>query len=145
MGTYIRDLFDLTGQVAIVTGGTRNLGHDAAEALAGHAGVVAVGAQLEITGEQAWTGLVDSTLQRFGRLDIVVNNAGGRTVLIGKPDPNLDAAACFPEDRPLDDGNSFVYSCQNSWMAPHDQFIMRVAGLGPSRLTSSRTRGTGLR
>jgi hypothetical protein len=27
----------------------------------------------------------------------------------------------------LSDGNSFVYSCQNSWMAAHDEFIMRIA------------------
>jgi len=127
MGTHIRDLFDLTGQVAIVTGGNRNLGYDAAEALAeagasvvvtarqleraeaaarqlaDHAGVVAAGAELEITDEGAWKRLVDRTLERFGRLDILINNAGGRTVLIGQPDPALDAAAYFLEDRPLEE------------------------------------------
>lgn len=125
MGTHIRELFDLTGEVAIVTGGSRNLGYDAAEALAeagarvvitardqaraeeaanrlaAQTGVTVVGAQLEVTDEAAWATLVAETVHRFGRLDILVNNAGGRGVVYGEPDPHLDMAAYFLEDRPL--------------------------------------------
>ena len=94
----LRMLFDLTGRVAIVTGGTRGIGRAIAE------GFVAAGAKVVVasrkpeacaeteahlvamggealgvpthTGEiDALRPLVDRTLARFGRLDIVVNNA----------------------------------------------------------------------
>jgi gluconate 5-dehydrogenase len=93
------NLFDLTGQVALVTGGGRGIGKVAAEAL-GHAG-----ARIVITGRrdeflaptvEALTGqgitsakvvadvtqpdditrAVDAALSAFGRIDILVNNAG---------------------------------------------------------------------
>lgn len=123
MGVHIRELFDLSGQVAIVTGGNRNLGYDAAEALAeagarvvvtsregpraeeaaarlaASTGVEAIGRPLEVTDEAAWAALVEETLAHFGRLDILVNNAGGRGVVYGQPDPNLDFAANFLEGR----------------------------------------------
>lgn len=123
MRLHIDQLFDLTGEVAIVTGGRRNLGYDAAEALAeagahvvvtsrdlaraedaarqltADTGVEAGGAQLEVSNEAEWDQLVEETVQRFGRLDILVNNAGGRGVTYGKPDPDLDLAAYFLENR----------------------------------------------
>ena len=125
MRVHVKQLFDLSGQVAIVTGGNRNLGYDAAEALAeagasvvitsrdrGRAeqaaeklaastGAIVLGAVLEVTSEEEWAKLVADTVARFGRLDILVNNAGGRGVVYGEPDPNLDLAAYFLEDRPL--------------------------------------------
>jgi gluconate 5-dehydrogenase len=95
----IRQLFDLSGRVAIVTGGSRGLGQEMAE------GLGEAGAQLMICArrdewlapavkelrEQGHTveGLlcdvakpadvqrvVDQTIQRFGKVDILVNNAG---------------------------------------------------------------------
>jgi NAD(P)-dependent dehydrogenase (short-subunit alcohol dehydrogenase family) len=125
MGVHIRELFDLTDEVAIVTGGSRNLGYDAAEALAeagahvvitardgaraeeaaerlaAQTGRIVVGMPLEVTDEAGWATLVAETMRRFGRLDILVNNAGGRGVVYGEPDPHLDLAAHFLEDRPL--------------------------------------------
>ncbi len=127
MSVHIRTLFDLSGQVAIVTGGNRNLGYDAAEALseagaavvitsrdrqraeeaavrlAAHAGTEVLGKQLEVTDEAEWAALVQETLAHFGRLDILVNNAGGRGVVYGQPDPSLDFAAGFLEGRTLAD------------------------------------------
>jgi NAD(P)-dependent dehydrogenase (short-subunit alcohol dehydrogenase family) len=127
MGTHIRELFDLTGRVAVISGGNRNLGHDAAEALAEagasvvitsrdqqrateaaqglarRTGTKAVGVQLEVTDEAGWAALVDRAANDLGRIDILVNNAGGRGVVYGQPEPGLDMAAYFLEDRPLAD------------------------------------------
>src|SRR5581483_6368219 len=97
----VQQLFDLMGQVAIVTGGARNLGFQIAEALAevGASVVVtarrqeaaaaaakkfeekkvrALGLALEITQEDSWSALVETVVREFGRIDILVNNAGGR-------------------------------------------------------------------
>jgi NAD(P)-dependent dehydrogenase (short-subunit alcohol dehydrogenase family) len=101
-------MFDLTGRVAIVTGGSRGLGRSMALGLAkAGAAVVVASRKLEaceaVVSEITAIGsrglavaarmqepddidrLVDATIRTFGRLDIVVNNAG--TVL----DRSLDA------------------------------------------------------
>ena len=96
----IPQLFDLTDQVALVTGGARNLGYDMALALAEAGADVAItsrtleSAQVsaqriaEKTGRRASSfacdvrlenqviQLVDDVLSEFGRIDILVNNAG---------------------------------------------------------------------
>jgi gluconate 5-dehydrogenase len=99
MSTPVQQLFDLTGQVALVTGGSRGLGLQMAEAL-GEAGAAVMltsrkaadleeaAAHLAGKGIQAlWVAadasqpadvqrVVDETMQRLGRIDILVNNAG---------------------------------------------------------------------
>ncbi len=122
---HVRELFDLTGEVAIVTGGSRNLGYDAAEALA-EAGAsvvvtsrdlarakeaadklatttsaVAIGAQLEVTDEKGWQTLIRDTMRGLGRVDILVNNAGGRDIRIIDNEPDLPLDVAFLEMRPL--------------------------------------------
>jgi NAD(P)-dependent dehydrogenase (short-subunit alcohol dehydrogenase family) len=99
MSTPITKLFDLSGQVALVTGGSRGLGLQMAEAL-GEAGAKIMltsrkaadleeaTADLQAKGIDArWIAadasvpadvqrVVDETMQRMGPIDILVNNAG---------------------------------------------------------------------
>ena len=99
MAKHIRDLFDLTGKTAVVTGGSRGIGKEMAEALA------EAGANLMLCARRAeWldetlaefrskdfrvegkTGdvskpedtqaIVDETVKTFGKVDILINNAG---------------------------------------------------------------------
>jgi gluconate 5-dehydrogenase len=99
MVKHIRDLFDLTGKAAIVTGGSRGLGKEMAEGLA------EAGASLMLCSRRAeWLDetlqefrvknfnvagklcdvskpdeiqtIVDETLKTFGKIDVLVNNAG---------------------------------------------------------------------
>jgi gluconate 5-dehydrogenase len=121
----VQQLFDMTGRVAIVTGGARNLGlqmaqalaevgadivvtarhqsaaADAAAELARSRGVRALGLQLEITDESSWSGLVDSVVAEFGRIDVLVNNAGGRDAKAVEPRPHVPVDVPFLEERPL--------------------------------------------
>lgn len=93
---------DLAGKAAIVTGGTRGLGRAIAAALADAGAKVMVcgrnapddlpaGVEFlaaDIRDPDAAKGLVDAAAERFGRLDIVVNNAGGS--------PAAEAATASP-------------------------------------------------
>ncbi len=93
---------DLTGHVAIVTGGTRGLGRDIAAALAASGALVVICGRNEPAelpqgvsffaadvrdAEQA-KALVEHTAALHGRLDILVNNAGGS--------PQADFATASP-------------------------------------------------
>jgi NAD(P)-dependent dehydrogenase (short-subunit alcohol dehydrogenase family) len=98
--SYPQRLFDLTDRVVLVTGGSRGLGREMAFAAA-HCGAdvviasrkydncVTTAAEIEAhTGRTAlpfavhigrWAeidGLVDAVYERFGRLDVLINNAG---------------------------------------------------------------------
>ena len=101
--------FDLTGQIALVTGAARGLGHAISLAMAAAGADVALGlrdvnadgglsAEIRALGRRALplqmdvmyldqiTRAVDDTVRHFGRLDILVNNAG---VAPGNPVENV--------------------------------------------------------
>lgn len=118
MNKALGSLFDLTGRVAIVTGGSRGLGLQIASALGEYgaslalvarkqaeldaavdhlsrAGCTAVGFSADLGTPEAAAALTERVLERFGRIDILVNNAG-------------KAWGARAEDHSLDDWNTVI-------------------------------------
>jgi len=112
MTKHVRELFDLTGKVAIVTGGSRGLGKEMAEGLAeAGAGVMicarrdkwlnptleefkskgfqVLGKIADVSKPEDVEAVVRETMETFGKVDILINNAG-------------ISWGCMPEDMPLD-------------------------------------------
>jgi len=94
-----KQLFDLTGRVAVVTGGSIGLGRQMAEGLAEmgasvvlcarkeercrqaalelqQLGVKAISLACDVKSQVSVQEMVDATLSQFGQIDILINNAG---------------------------------------------------------------------
>jgi len=155
MGTPIQQLFDLRGQVALVTGGSRGLGLQMAESL-GEAGAKIMltsrkasdleeaAADLAARGIDArWVAadasqpeavqrVVSETLQRLGRIDILVNNAGATW---GAPAEDYPLAA-WDKVMNLNIRSPFLFAqaVARDWMIPQRRGrivnIASIAGLG---------------
>jgi 2-deoxy-D-gluconate 3-dehydrogenase len=102
-------MFDLTGRVAVVTGGNGGIGLGMAKGLAAAGARIAIAARdrakaeaamselagqsafipLDVADETSCRTLIERTTDRFGRLDILVNNAG---TSIRKPPEHYSAA-----------------------------------------------------
>ena len=112
MTKNVIELFDLTGKTAIVTGGSRGIGKEMAEALAEAGanlmlcarraewledtvsefeakGFKAAGKTCDVANPEEVQAVVDETVSKFGSVDILVNNAG-------------ISWGAMPEDMPLD-------------------------------------------
>src|ERR1039457_6040097 len=99
MPMSVKSLFDLTGRTALVTGGSRGLGLQIAQALGemgakmvltarkqgalddavsrlANEGIAASGIAFDLGRTDDVAPLVDETLHRLGHVDILVNNAG---------------------------------------------------------------------
>jgi len=99
MTKNIRELFDLSGRVALVTGGSRGIGREMAEGLAEAGASLMICARREewlkethdefvsrgfdvasvvgdVSNPEDAERIVEETMRRFGKIDILVNNAG---------------------------------------------------------------------
>jgi NAD(P)-dependent dehydrogenase (short-subunit alcohol dehydrogenase family) len=95
MSTSLQKAYDLTGQVALVTGGARGIGHAIASLLAEQGARVVIvdqnpgvgsiasalgndsfGLAIDVRDESKVRAGVESIIQRTGRIDILLNNVG---------------------------------------------------------------------
>jgi NAD(P)-dependent dehydrogenase (short-subunit alcohol dehydrogenase family) len=100
------ELFDLTGRVVVITGGTGLLGQRHAEAVAGAGGIpvladirtdqlgteeetvadrfgsLATVVHVDITDSRSVEALLEFVLQRYGRVDVLINNAANNPKVV---------------------------------------------------------------
>lgn len=108
----MKNYFDLTGNVAIVTGASTGLGVQMSKALANQGanivllarrqalvdenaemikkefGVDAIGISCDITNTEQVESAVDKVMEKFGRIDILINNAGTGGVIPAEDMPD---------------------------------------------------------
>ena len=115
-----KDLFDLTGRVAIITGGTGLLGQQHAQAIQNAGGIPvladirlenvepnsstwienfgeqACAIQVDITQSESISAMLKSVLERFGRIDILINNAANNPKMERTSDVEFTRLEHFP-------------------------------------------------
>jgi gluconate 5-dehydrogenase len=135
----VRELFDLSGKAAIVTGGARNLGYDMALALAEMGADVAVtgrkiedaeksaaeiarltgrktlGVACDVRYEDQVERAVDAVLKGLGRIDILVNNAGN--VVSTPPNKPIEQRPTEQWDFTIDVNLKGVFLCSKHAVA----------------------------
>jgi NAD(P)-dependent dehydrogenase (short-subunit alcohol dehydrogenase family) len=123
MNNLKKDPFDLTGRVAVITGGTGLLGQQHAEAIAGAGGIPvladirvsgvdpesrtwmerfgkqACAIQADITQPDGVKELLAQVLSRYGRVDILINNAANNPKMENKAEIEFSRLENFPIDQ----------------------------------------------
>ena len=129
----MKNYFDLSGQVAVITGCSTGLGVQMAEALANQGcnivclarrkekvdanaemlkekyGVKAIGVVCDVTDTDGIAAAVDEIMKEFGRIDILINNAGTGGVVPAEEMPdevflnevNIDLTGTFKMSRAI--------------------------------------------
>ncbi|WP_114576438.1 SDR family NAD(P)-dependent oxidoreductase [Saliphagus sp. LR7] len=144
----------LAGDVAIVTGGTRGIGRaivdrfaeegaavvvsargeddveTVAEELEGEHGIEAAGVACDVTDSAEVAALVDATVDRFGGIDVLVNNAGGSI-----DDDNLHRVTEEAWDRTVD------LNLKSLFLASREALPVMVEGGGGSIVQMSSVNG----
>ncbi len=116
----VKNLFDLNGRVAVITGGTGLLGQQHAEAIARAGGIPvladiritgidlqsreskerfgsqACAIQTDITDPESVKKLLAAVLEKFGRVDILINNAANNPKMENKADVEFSRLEFFP-------------------------------------------------
>jgi NAD(P)-dependent dehydrogenase (short-subunit alcohol dehydrogenase family) len=122
------DCFDLTGRVAVITGGAGFLGMKHAEAIASRGGIPvlvdiapvdrmasgALGIQADITSPDEVKDALRQILKDFGRLDILINNAANNPKMENSAQVNFSRFENFPLDQwhaDLNVGLTGAYLC----------------------------------
>lgn len=179
-------LFDLTGRTAIVTGGTRGIGLSVAHGLAAagakvvvasrksdacqraaqqlcQAGAEAIGVPTHLGDVEAIQQLVDTAVERFGGIDIVINNAAnalaqplgeitpealGKSFAVNLQGPVLLVQAALPHLRASGRGailnmvsaGAFVYSPATSMYSAAKAALVSFTRSMAAEFASSRIR-----
>jgi NAD(P)-dependent dehydrogenase (short-subunit alcohol dehydrogenase family) len=167
----------LAGKVALISGGARGMGaveaklfaHEGAKLVLGdvlhdegcameqeirRAGGEAFFVQLDVTREAQWASAVDCALQRFGKLDVLVNNAGiggpgrvedvtleewTRVMDVNSTGVFLGTKACIPAMRQAGGGSIVNISSQLGLVGVDNSSPQYQASKGAVRLLTKAT------
>ena len=150
------EYLQLDKKICIVTGGSRGMGEctvrrlhaegatviaadildDEGKALAEELGERVRYVHHDVSSEDGWAALVAEAERDFGRLDVLVNNAGINPIYGPLMDADLDAV------RKIFDVNvvaalGFTQLAHKAWMAEHGGAVVNLASIGGLRSTGA--------